>query len=328
MTATVPTARGDEISVDQLGMTLMHEHTFNLSPEINQNYPETWGDEELRVANAIAEYQALKAAGVDTIVDATIIGLGRFVPRIRRIAEQVELNIIVATGVYIWDALPMFFTVQGPGTDMGGPETMDDLFVRDIVEGIGNSGVRAGILKVATDKYGLTPGVERVLRASASAHRRTGVPITTHTFDVPNGLQQQQILREEGVDLSRVIVGHMDRAGGHDLDYIETIIGNGSMVGFDQFGVPVATDESRLAAVTELCRRGHAKSIVLSHDHNCFCDMVPQEWFEHMPDWRKTYIPQDILPELKRRGVSDEEIRLMTRDNPRRIFATAAAGPY
>jgi phosphotriesterase-related protein len=328
MGATIQTARGDAVTSNALGVTLMHEHTFNLSPEINQNYPETWGNEESRVAKAIADYRELKAAGVDTIVDVTVIGLGRFIPRIKRIAESVDLNIVVATGVYIWQALPMFFAARGPNTDGGGPDTMDDLFVRDIEEGIAGTNVRAGILKVATDKYGLTPGVDRVLRATAKAHRRTGVPITTHTHDVPNGLQQQQVFREEGVDLSRIVIGHMDLASTHALDYIEEVLAAGSFIGIDQFGVPTLTDEVRMDAVAELVRRGHAGRIVLSHDHNSYCDMVPKEWFDAVPNWRKTFIVQEVVPGLLSRGVTREQIDQMLIHNPRRIFEKTALGPY
>jgi phosphotriesterase-related protein len=324
--AAIPTARGDTISSDSLGFTLMHEHTFNLSPEINQNYPETWGDEDQRIENAIAQYTELKAQGVDTIVDVTVIGLGRFIPRIKRIAEAVSLNIIVATGVYTWQMLPMFFSVQGPGTPLGGPETMDDLFVRDIEEGIADTGVRAGILKVATDKYGLTEGVERVLRATASAHRRTGVPITTHTHDVPNGLEQQRVFEEEGVDLSRVVIGHCDLAASHDLAYARALMDAGSFIGIDQFGTPNLDDKARISAIVALCQEGYSDKIVVSHDHNCYCDMVPSAWFADMPSWRKTLIPTEIVPELLRQGVSADDVEKLTRLNPRKVFGTTALG--
>jgi phosphotriesterase-related protein len=306
----------------------MHEHTFNLSPEINLNYPETWGNETARVAEAVEEYRVLKRAGVDTIVDVTVIGLGRYIPRIRQIAEQVDLQIIVATGVYIWSALPMFFSVHGPSTPFGGAETMDDLFVRDIEHGIADTGVRAGILKVATDKYGLTPDVERVLRATAKAHRRTGVPITTHTHDVPNGLDQQRVFREEGVDLSRVVIGHVDRAATHNLGYVEEIIANGSFIGIDSFGVPIISDEARIDAVVALCARGYADRIVLSHDHNSYCDMIPSSWLIDLPNWRKTFISESVVPALMDRGVSRAEIEHMLVTNPARIFGSSALGPY
>src|ERR1044072_4548856 len=198
--ARINTVRG-AVDTDQLGATLMHEHVFVLSPEIMQNFPANWGDEEKRVADAIARLNELKSRGVDSIVDLTVIGLGRYIPRIVRIAQATRINIIVATGVYTYNDVPMYFHFQGPGTELGGPEMMVDMFVRDITEGIAGTGVKAAILKCATDQPGVTPGVERVLRAVAQAHRQTGVPISTHTHaHTRRGLEQQAIFREEGVD--------------------------------------------------------------------------------------------------------------------------------
>src|SRR5436853_566004 len=121
--AQVNTVKG-AISIDQLGQTLMHEHIFVLSTEINQNYPETWGDEERRVTDAIARLNELKSRGVSTVVDLTVIGLGRYIPRIQRIAAETAINIIVATGVYTYNDVPFYFHFQGPGTVLGGPELM------------------------------------------------------------------------------------------------------------------------------------------------------------------------------------------------------------
>ncbi len=97
------------------------------------------------------------------------------------------------------------------------------MFVRDITDGIADTGVKAGILKCATDEPGVTPGVERVLRAVAQAHRATGVPISTHTHArTRRGLEQQRIFAEEGVDLSRVVIGHSGDTT--DLDYLEAVM--------------------------------------------------------------------------------------------------------
>src|SRR5438309_9519775 len=93
----VQTARGP-IDTSSLGRTLMHEHIFVLTPDVEQNHDE-W-DEQTRVDDAVAKLKALKQAGFDTIVDPTVIGLGRYIPRIEKIAADVDLNIIVATGVY------------------------------------------------------------------------------------------------------------------------------------------------------------------------------------------------------------------------------------
>lgn len=193
--AQVQTVRGP-IDSSQLGATLMHEHVFVLDTEILQNYPEDWGVEEQRIADAVKRLNELKARGVDTIVDLTVIGLGRYIPRIQQIAQQTKINIIVATGIYTYNDAPHYFHFRGPGTVLGGPELMVEMFVRDINEGIADTGVKAGILKCATDEPGVTRDVERILRATAQAHRKTGVPISTHTHARRRvGLDQQRIFR-------------------------------------------------------------------------------------------------------------------------------------
>ena len=105
-TDPVETVRGP-ITTTALGVTLMHEHVFVLSPEIMANYPEGWGDEDVRIQTAVDKLNALKAIGVDTIVDPTVIGLGRYIPRIQRVAEGTDLQIVVATGVYTYNDVPM-----------------------------------------------------------------------------------------------------------------------------------------------------------------------------------------------------------------------------
>ena len=242
----------------RLGRTLMHEHIFVLSPEIEKP-SEEW-DESAQQARAVSKLRELKANGIDTLVDLTVVGLGRYIPRIAAIAEQVpEINVVVATGVYTYNDVPMYFHFQGPGTILGGPEPMVNLFVREIEEGIGETGVRAAILKCASDRPGITPGVERVLRAVAQAHRATGVAITTHTPTPPEpwGLEQQRIFKEEGVDLTRVVIGHS--GGTVNTEYHLQLIDNGSYLGFDHFGLPGITLEERVDAVARLCERGYAE---------------------------------------------------------------------
>ena len=323
--ATVETVKGS-IETPALGVTLMHEHVFVLSTEILQNFPATWGDEEKRVADASTRLGELKSRGVDTIVDLTVIGLGRYIPRIKRVADATELNIVVATGVYTYNDVPMYFHFQGPGTTLGGPELMTDMFVKDIEEGIAGTGVKAAILKCATDEPGVTPGVERVLRAVAQAHRRTGVPISTHTHaHTRRGLEQQRIFIEEGVDLSRVIIGHSGDTT--DIAYLEELIGAGSYIGMDRFGIDVLLPfEDRVATVARLCERGHAGKMVLSHDAACFNDWLPEAALPVVtPNWNFLHIHNDVIPALKQRGVSDQQIRTMLVDNPRKIFERQGA---
>jgi phosphotriesterase-related protein len=321
----VETARGP-IDTADLGRVLMHEHVFVLSTEIQQNYPEDWGDEEERVADAVRRLRELKEAGIDTILDPTAIGLGRYVPRVARIAHQVELNIVVATGLYTFNELPMYYQSR-PIAD--GVDAMTVHFVRDITEGIADTGIKAGVIKCATDEPGVTPGVERTLRACAQAHRQTGCPLTTHTSAAQQrGLDQQRIFKEEGVDLTRVVIGHCGDTD--DLAYLEKLLAEGSILGMDRFGIdPLGSTEKRVEVVAELCRRGHAAQLVLSHDASCYLDWIageqpPGQW----PNWHYLHISQDVIPALRKSGVSEEQIRIMLVEVPQRFFETSALGPY
>ncbi|MGU3498270.1 phosphotriesterase family protein [Mycobacterium sp. C31M] len=314
------TARG-AIETSDLGVTLMHEHVFIMSTEVAQNDPDAWGDEQHRIDDAVARLNELKSRGVDTVVDLTVIGLGRYIPRIARIAAQTDLNIVVATGLYTYNDVPFRFHFQGPGTLLDGPEIMTELFVRDIREGIAGTDIKAAILKCATDEPGVTPGVERVLRAVAAAHRETGVPISTHTHaGTRRGLEQQAIFAEEGVDLSRVVVGHSGDTT--DLDYLEELIKSGSYLGMDRFGLDsILSFEDRVQTVARMCERGHAGQMVLSHDASCYFDALPEDLTPLvLPNWHYLHIHNDVIPALRQRGVTDEQLHTMLVDNPRRIF--------
>ena len=319
--STVQTVTGSIDSAD-MGKTFVHEHIFVLGEEYRQNYQYDW-DEEQKIADAVRDLNELKGLGIDTIFDPTVIGLGRYIPRIQQIAAQTDLNIVVATGLYTYNDIPMYYHFQGPGTALQGPEPMTELFVRDITEGIAGTGIKAAILKCATDEPGVTPGVERVLRAVAQAHRRTGVPISTHTHAATRrGLEQQRIFAEEGVDLTRVVIGHSGDST--DLDYLEELIAAGSYLGMDRFGADVyLPTPERVDTVVRMCERGHADKMVLSHDASCFIDWLPEEAVPVvLPNWHYLHIHNDVLPALRERGVTEEQITTMLVDNPRRIFGT------
>jgi len=300
----------------------MHEHVFVVNDEFRRATPETW-DEEGRVADAVARLKSLAARGVSTLVDPTVIGLGRDVERIARVNAQVDLNIVVATGIYTLADVPDFFRYHGPGTLLGGEEGMTTLFVRELTEGIAGTGIRAAFLKCAIEDD-LTPGVERVMRAVAQAHVQTGAPITVHTSaSARTGLVAQEVLRSEGVDLGAVVIGHSGDTA--DLDYLHRLIDNGSYVGMDRFGLDVLLpDDQRVATVAALAREGLAGRMVLSHDASCHIDWFPPGVREQIaPNWHHTHLHDQVLPALRRGGVTEEQITTMLVDNPRRYFGSA-----
>jgi phosphotriesterase-related protein len=315
----VNTVRGP-VDVAQLGRTLMHEHVFVRTPEIEMNWPTGW-DPKTAVAEAVDRLTELAETGIGTIVDLTVPGLGRDVELVQEVAEQVPLHVVVATGYYTYDRLPHFFDGRIAALTSSGVDALDEYFRHDIEQGIAGTGVRPGILKCATDEEGLTPAVERILRAVARVHRQTGVPISTHSHaHTRRGLEQQRVFTEEGVDLSRVVIGHSGDST--DLEYLTALIDAGSTIGMDRFGIEAyCRTPHRIATVAQLCRQGQAPRMVLSHDANCHFD-----WYETTligklaPDWHYLHIGRDVLPALRDLGVTEEQIDAMLVDAPRRIL--------
>lgn len=317
--ASVPTVTGSIDSAD-LGRVLAHEHVFVLGEEFRNNYQGDW-DEEAKVAEAVAELGQLPGLGIDTIMDPTVLGLGRYLPRVQRVAEQVDLNIIVATGVYTYNEIPFQFHYSGPGLLFDVPEPLTELFLKDLSEGIADTGVRAGFLKCAIEEQGLTSGVERVMRAVGQASAQSGAPITVHTNPhTQSGLVAQRVLAEEGADLTKVVIGHSGDTT--DVDYLMQLADAGSFLGMDRFGLDVLLPfEDRVATVLELLRRGYAEKMVLAHDAACFIDWFdPEAKRQVVPRWNFRHISEDVLPALLQGGASQQDIDTMLVANPRAYF--------
>lgn len=327
--ATVETVRGP-VALESLGTTLMHEHVFVLTPDVMQNYGEQWWDEQERVSDAVGKLRALKQAGIDTIVDPTVVGLGRYLPRVQRINAEVDINIIPATGLYTFDEIPHFFHYRGPDTLLGGPEPMVEMFVRDIHEGIGDTGVKAAFLKCVVEERGLTPDQTRIQRAICETHRQTGVPITVHTNAAhQTGRLAMGLYAEEGVDLTKVVIGHAGDS--NDLDYLKWIMDQGASIGCDRFGLDMFNPTAnRVETIAALCAQGYADRIVLGHDAACYMDFfsgeaAQQALAQAAPNWHFLHISTDVLPALREQGVTDEQLTTMLVDNPIRYFSAKEA---
>src|SRR5512134_534941 len=258
----------------------------------------------------------LYARGIRTIVDLTTVDLGRDIDLITAVARRSRVHVIAATGV--WWMPQRYFNAHGV-------DHVASLFVRDITEGIGTSGVKASIIKCATDTAGVTPVIENVLRAAARAQKATGVPISTHTWAAGrSGEAQQAIFAQEGVDLRRVIIGHSGDS--EDLGYLRGLMERGSTIGMDRFGLDqFLPTEKRVDVLARLCAEGYAPRMVLSHDANCWTDMLSEEAKRRTrPRWHYTHISDDILPALRKAGVKDDQIDQMLVRNPRAIFEARA----
>jgi phosphotriesterase-related protein len=250
--------------------------------------------------------------------------MGRQVQRVARAVEGTGLQVIVVTGYYTFNELPWPLQFNGAGKAFNNePDDrfLVDLFVRDIEEGIEGTDIRAGVVKCSTDEPGVTPDVERLIRAVARTHLRTDVPIMTHTHaGTRRGLEQQEILHEEGVDLARVLIGHSNETG--DLGYLTEVMDNGSYLGFDRCGIKLRRSlEDQQATLVELCRRGYAGRIVLSHDRICVSDwMTEEDAASLVPEWDFGFIQGTLIPGLLADGVTEDQIEQMTHRNPRAFF--------
>ena len=312
---TVNTVLGP-VDTSDLGFTLSHEHVGTNAAGIRQTYPD-FIDRSGMKEQATAALKEAYDEGLRTMVDVSTFDLGRDVELMAEVSRGSGVHIIAATGNHL--------AVPRPFGDVS-PDVIAPLYIKEIEEGIEGTGIKAGIIKVASDRGGVTPPQEVVLRAAARTHLRTGTPISTHTWSPDRvGDRQVEVFEEEGVDLNRAYIGHSN--DDTDLDYLLGLLDKGVWLGLDRFpGGRVAGTpdwEGRTELVKKLIDAGHKSRIMLSHDYS-----VPKarNGAEIQEERRKAnpdgfnFITRKVLPRLKELGVSDEDIRQIMEDNPRRFF--------
>ena len=313
---TVETVSGP-VALDDLGRTLMHEHVFVMDPEALQNWGHVFGplywDERERVDDAIAKLTRVREAGIRTIVDPTAPGLGRYIPRVREVAQAAGLQVIVASGVYAFLELPGFLAYRPTSA-------IASLFVREITEGIDDTGVKAAFLKCAVERHGVIGDVPRILEAVAIAATETGVPVMVHTNAAQQtGLMALEKLTSHGVDPRQIVIAHAGDS--NDLDHLRAIAGTGAWLGCDRFGIEHFNPlEDRIRTLIALLGEGYGDRIHLSHDAACFMDFMTGDPFfaDERPDY--LLISNRVVPALLQDGVTQEQIDQMMVENPKRFF--------
>ncbi|MFT4089019.1 MAG: phosphotriesterase-related protein [Gordonia sp. (in: high G+C Gram-positive bacteria)] len=321
---TINTVTGP-VPASALGRVLVNEQVFSVNEDFRINYLPEW-DDDAEVARAVHLLDELKESGIDTLVDVSVLGLGRNIERVKRVAEQTELKIIASTGLFTYNDLPYQFHYTGPGLGFNVPEPMADLFIRDLTVGIANTGVKATMLVCVIEAEGLTDGVERVMRAVGMAGVATGAPIMVHTNPhTQSGLIAQRVLAEEGVDLSNVLLSHSGDTA--DVDYLMRAADAGSVLGMDRFGLDVLLPhDDRVATVVELAERGYADRMALSQGASSFSDWFdPGKRAEVVPDWTYFEVSRRVVPELLSHGVSEHDVDLMLRGVPQRFLSGRSA---
>jgi len=318
---TLQTVTG-AIRPDDLGRTLMHEHLLIAYPGSEADTVNPGPDAHERFARCVDRIEELKSLGFTSMLDPCPSDLGRDVELMAKVAQQTGFQIICATGLYKQgEGGHPYWQMRGSfGSTVG---AMAEIFVRDIVEGIGGTGVRAGIIKVATGPGEMTEYERGVFEAAAQASVETGVPITTHTDQGSVGDLQQRVLTENGVLAHRIVIGHS--CGTSDHDYHMGIARAGSYLGFDRFGLDmIHPDEERVASLVKLIAAGAGDRVVVSHD-SVWCwrgqPFPPELEAAAVKRWNPTHFSTRIVPQLTERGVADDQIDALLIDNPRRFFA-------
>lgn len=318
--ATLQTVTG-AIAPADLGKTLMHEHLMIGYPGSESDTVNPGPNLDERVARCVDRIEEIQALGYTSLLDPCPSDLGRDVELMAKVSQKTGFQVICATGLYkqAEGGHPYWHMRGSFGSTV---DAMAEIFIKEITEGIGNTGVRAGIIKVATGKGVMTDYERSIFEAAAKASVETGAPITTHTDHGTIGDLQQEVLTEGGAAANRIVIGHS--CGTSDHDYHVKIARGGSYLGFDRFGLEaLQPDDERVAALVKLINAGAGDRVVVSHD-SVWCwrgQPFPPAVEEAMTQlWNPSHFSLRIIPKLKERGVTDEQINALLVDNPRRFF--------
>lgn len=309
---TIPTTAGPR-ELDDFGRILVHEHLLTAHEGIRFQWPHLV-DARAEHDAAVAQVRAAQAHGVQLICDPAVLDLARDVRLSIAVTEATGLPLVMATGIYgqHYTFLPHYFQTREVAA-------MVDCFVHDLEVGIQGTDVRAAFLKCAADEPGFTDDVEKVHRAVAQASLRTGAPIMAHSHPATRtGLRSLEIFVEEGVDPAKVMIAHTGDTD--DLGYIEALLAGGVTIGMDRFGLDLFFPEDRrIAALIELCARGHSGRMCLGQDHCATIDWFPAEVVKQLaPDWSFTHIFERVIPRLLDGGVTQEQVDEMLGASVRR----------
>lgn len=315
------------IPVEQLGRTLMHEHLFIAFPGAEYD-PLAVFDRAEFIAEAVRRLVQLRTEhGVRSFVDPCPIELGRDAAMMKEISEKSGMNVICTTGFYFEEmGLPVYWRSRTV-------DEIAELYIREIAHGIGDTGVKAGAIKVATGAPVVTEFEKKFLAAACIAQKATGVPIITHTQDGYGGPEQQQLFARGGVGAHRCLIGHC--CGNADPAYHRRVVDGGSYIGFDRIGLTrFQPDDVRADNLAKLVKDGFRAQIMMSQDRRCgWLGKFPRQLTaeeqakiealkaqgKYPPPY--TYLFTDFLPMLHARGVNQADIAFMLEDNPRRFFA-------
>jgi phosphotriesterase-related protein len=300
----VRTVLGD-INPQELGVTHSHEHLLIDLWKIVGTYDSIVEEEEL----ITEELRRFGVAGGGAVIDCTNIGLGRNPEAVQRISKATSVHVVLGSGWYRERVYPDYIREQSA-------DCLAERIVADIERGADGTGVRSGIIgEIGTERYFITPAEERVFRAAARAHHKTGAPIITHTTHFGDlALEQIALLKEEKVEPERICISHVgERHGCKDLIPIAAtgVYLSVDHVGYKEFG----SDQVQADNVAEMVRRGFVNQIMLAQDV-CRMSMLHVSGGPGFD-----FLLRRFVPMMQERGVSETAIQTMLVANPARFLA-------
>lgn len=323
MTKLVNTVLGP-IAASKLGKTLMHEHFFFGYPGFDGN-PKYKKSFDQLVAEGIEVANRAKKHGVETIVDATPSDCGRLPEALAEVSRQTGIHIICSTGYYYeGEGAPAYFRFKSA---LGvAEEEIYEMYTSEIENGIGDTGIKPGVIKLGTSKDVITPYEEMFFKVAARVQKEQDIPIITHTQEGTMGPQQAELLVSLGANPKKIVIGHMD--GNTDIRYQLETLKHGVYVGFDRLGIQgfvgAPMDSDRIVVLAGLINSGYANQITLSHDTvNVWLGLpaaFPPPLDQLIKDWNIEHIFNNIIPQLKECGVTEDTISQILVDNPKNIF--------
>lgn len=291
------------MNFDPTGYTYAHEHLHIDLSGFKNNL-----DCRLDQYDLICqEMRDLRAAGVSNIIEMTNRYMGRNPQFLLDIMRDSGMNVVACTGYYQDAFFPEHVTTHSVAQ-------LAQEMVDEIVIGIDGTALKAGIIaEIGSSEGAITPREEKVFIAAARAHNETGRPISTHTSFSTMGLEQLALLKAQGVDLSRVVVGHCDLKD--NLDNILRMIDLGAYVQFDTIGKNnYYPDEKRIGMLHALRDRGLLNRVMLS------MDITRRSHLKANGGTGYGYLLTSFIPQLRHSGFSQTDVDIMLRDNPSQFF--------
>ncbi len=290
-----------------LGIILPHEHIFvDLGPIEAESYRTADCDEVIEVM--LPCVQAARVAGVTALVECTPTGVGRRVDIVKAVSEAANFPVVVATGIYREPWVPAWAQAASEAE-------LTAWMVRELTEGIENTGVRAAWIKLSAGDDGITPVEAKILRAAAEAGRQTGAVIGSHTIRGRVVRDQLDILEGAGYRADRFIWIHTQAEPDFTL-HLE-IARRGAWLEYDAIGSDAFSDAWFVEHIQRVVEAGFGGQLLLSHDRGWYDPSKPRGGTQ-LP---YTYLLEIFLPKLRAAGVEDATIELLTVHNPWRAFA-------